>query len=81
MTTLGLEECCEASLRPSLEEKTSIVLCEEQQNTYVDGAAQQGPPLQCLADDVAHVARCPLEVIHLRYAAGEILKALSGAAP
>lgn len=81
MTTLGWEEGCEASLWPSLEEKTFTVHCEEQRNTYVDGAAQQGAPLQCLADDVAHVARCPLEVIHLCYAASEILKALSGAAP
>lgn len=30
---------------------------------------------------MAHVARRPLEVVHLRHAAGEVLEALGGAAP
>lgn len=49
--------------------------------THVNGAAQQGAPLQGLDDDLVEVAGCLAQLVPLGDAAREVLKALGSAAP
>lgn len=52
----------------------------EEQGTHVDGAAQQGAPVQGFTDDPVQVPWSLTELVHLRHTAGEVLKAFCGAA-
>lgn len=45
----------------------------------IDGAAQQGASFQCFVDDAVQVSGGAAELVHLRHAAREVLKAFSGA--
>lgn len=53
---------------------------ETRQETDVDGAAEQGAPLQRLEDDLVEVSGRLAQVVPLGHAAGEVLEALRGAA-
>lgn len=54
--------------------------CASKSCAYINGAAQQGASLQGFADYPVQVSGCFAELVHLRHAACEVLKTLSGAA-
>lgn len=52
----------------------------EEQGTHVDGAAQQGAPVQGFTDDPVQVPWSLPEIVHLRDTTGEVLKTFCGTA-
>lgn len=48
--------------------------------THINGTPQQGASFESFADDAIQVPWSSLELVHLRHATSEVLKALSGAA-
>lgn len=48
-------------------------------SAYINGAAQQRASVQSFPDDPVQIPGSAFELVHLRHAAGEILKALCGA--